>query len=242
MAQQLIKNYLTVYPDKARTFIGIGSALVVDGSSLYKDCFIYEADDAKYGAIDELLLQNVQIRQHAMYNKMVNGYIVGGKFVEDVDGDHVSHVLDYENLHIVDLLAVDSVCSLQVLEGGVNLLRRCKPLLWLAALSPNVLDFITALGYKELSGGFYYIPEVVENIENNNIFCFWTGTNTMSHNRLGCLYNLRTQTDSNIILVTVDNLASFIKPEDPLHEAYQYLSETHKCDYLRVYFMQNLQL
>lgn len=240
MAHQLIKKYLTVYPDKARTFIGVGPALV-ESAALYKECFIYEPDDDKYAVVDGLGLPNVQLRQHAIFHKMVNGSMVDGKFVEDVNGEHVSHVLDYENLHIVDFLAIDCLCScsLQVLEGGINLLRRCKPLLYLSALNPEVLEFITALGYKDMTSGFYYIPEVVENIEKNNIFCFWTGTNPMSHNRLGCLYNLRTQTDSNIILVTVDNLASFIKPEDPLHEAYHYLSETHKCDYLRVYFMHH---
>jgi len=177
-----------------------------------------------------------------MYNKMVNGSLVDGNFVEDVDGELVSHVLDYENLHIVDFLAVNGSNNLNVLQGGVDLISRCKPLLYLpGSLSSELLDFIARFGYKEMcaDSGLYYIPEVVENLEKNNIYCFWTGTNPMSHNRLGCLYNLRTQTESNIILVTVDNLASFIKPEDPLHEAYQYLSETHKCDYLRVYFMHH---
>jgi hypothetical protein len=241
MAHQLIKKYLTVYPDKNRTFIGIGSYFL-DSTSLYKDFFIYEPDDDKYAALDALGLPNVQLRQHAMYNKMVNGSLVDGNFVEDVDGELVSHVLDYENLHIVDFLAVNGSNNLNVLQGGVDLISRCKPLLYLpGSLSNELLDFIARFGYKEMcaDSGLYYIPEVVENLEKNNIYCFWTGTNTMSHNRLGCLYNLRTQTESNIILVTVDNLASFIKPEDPLHEAYQYLSETHKCDYLRVYFMHH---
>lgn len=239
MAQLLIKKYLTVYPDKNRAFISVGAiAALEDCASLFKDCFVYEPDDDKYAAVDGLGLPNVQLRQHAMYNKMQNGSIVDGCFKEDINGELVSHVLDYENLHIVDFLAVNVDC-LQVLMGGVDLLRRCKPLLYLASLHSEVLEFIGALGYKDMDSGFYYIPEVVDNIEKNNIFCFWTGTNPMSHNRLGCLYNLRTQTDSNIILVTVDNLASFIKPEDPLHEAYQYLSETHKCDYLRVYFMHH---
>jgi hypothetical protein len=40
-----------------------------------------------------------------------------------------------------------------------------------------------------------------------------------------------------VILVTKANLHEYILPEHPLHEAYQYLSETHKADYLRTYFM-----
>jgi hypothetical protein len=42
-------------------------------------------------------------------------------------------------------------------------------------------------------------------------------------------------TKLNVILVTPDNLNKYIK--EPLHEGYQYLSETHKADYLRTYFM-----
>lgn len=244
MEQQLINKYLTIYPDKGRTFISVGSDLVVACAQLYKDCLVYEPDDVKYAAVDGLSLVNVQLRQHAMYNKISSGSLVDGKFVKVDNGEHMSHVLDYENLHIVDFLAIGTDV-LQVLEGGVNLLQRCKPLLWLGLVNSEVLTFISALGYKGLSfdcsssSNFFYIPEVVENIEKNNIFCFWTGTNIMTHNRIGCLYNLRTQTDSNIILVTVDNLSTYIKPEAPLHEAYQYLSETHKCDYLRTYFMHH---
>lgn len=72
---------------------------------------------------------------------------------------------------------------------------------------------------------------------NNTIYCFWTGTNLMSDNRKRCVENLREVTECNVVLVTPDNLSSFILDEAPLHEAYQYLSETHKADYLRTYFM-----
>jgi hypothetical protein len=50
---------------------------------------------------------------------------------------------------------------------------------------------------------------------------------------------LKSQTGCHIELITVDNLEKYIKPEDPLHPAYPYLSETHKCDYLRTYFMRH---
>jgi hypothetical protein len=40
-----------------------------------------------------------------------------------------------------------------------------------------------------------------------------------------------------VLLVTKGNLAGYILPDHPLHPAYQYLSETHKADYLRTYFM-----
>jgi hypothetical protein len=46
--------------------------------------------------------------------------------------------------------------------------------------------------------------------------------------------------ECKLILVTPDNLNSFILPDQPLHEGYPYLSETHKADYLRTYFMHFL--
>ena len=59
----------------------------------------------------------------------------------------------------------------------------------------------------------------------------------MSYNRVECLENLRTVSDCEVVLVTPHNLDEFILAEEPLHPAYQYLSETHKADYLRTYFM-----
>lgn len=70
-----------------------------------------------------------------------------------------------------------------------------------------------------------------------NIYVFWTGTNNMSDNRIRCLNNLKQVSGANIILVTPKNLNEFILPTEPLHPAYNYLSETHRADYLRTYFM-----
>lgn len=69
------------------------------------------------------------------------------------------------------------------------------------------------------------------------IFCFWTGENEMSLNRKRCLQNLKKKSASNIILITKKNLQKYILPSNPLHPAYNHLSETHKADYLRTYFM-----
>lgn len=73
-------------------------------------------------------------------------------------------------------------------------------------------------------------------IETNNIvYQFWTGDNDMSENRKTCL-----QTSQNLgvktILITKQNLNEYIN-EHPLHKAYQFLSDIHKSDYLRCYFM-----
>lgn len=74
-------------------------------------------------------------------------------------------------------------------------------------------------------------------IEQKIIFIFWTGTNEMSFRRIHCINALKEQTECEIKLITVDNLKDYIVEEDPLHPAYEYLSETHKCDVLRTYFM-----
>jgi len=74
-------------------------------------------------------------------------------------------------------------------------------------------------------------------IEEKILYCFWTGDNHMSENRQRCLSDLITNSECNVKLITKYNLNEYILPEHPLHESYQYLSETHKSDYLRTYFM-----
>ena len=73
---------------------------------------------------------------------------------------------------------------------------------------------------------------------NNKIYCFWTGNNQMSKQRKECLNQLKDKSQSNVILVTPETLNNYILEDYPLHEAYIYLSETHKADYLRTYFMR----
>ena len=72
---------------------------------------------------------------------------------------------------------------------------------------------------------------------NKSIFVFWTGDNEMSQTRADCLRQLREVSACHVILVTKHNLHDYLLPNEPLHYAYQFLSETHKADYLRTYFM-----
>ena len=73
-------------------------------------------------------------------------------------------------------------------------------------------------------------------METNNIYCFWTGDNILNENRKKCLEYSKEKTMCNLVLVTKNDLDKYILKEHPLHPAYQYLSETHKADYLRTYF------
>lgn len=69
------------------------------------------------------------------------------------------------------------------------------------------------------------------------IYCFWTGKNELTPNRQYCLDQLRNTSECNVVLVTRENLHEYILPDHPLHPSYAFLSETHKADYLRTYFM-----
>lgn len=76
----------------------------------------------------------------------------------------------------------------------------------------------------------------MERIDKPNLYCFWTGNNPLTENRKRNLKTL-VNTGFNVKLITPDNLNEYILPEHPIHDGYQYLSETHKSDYLRCYFM-----
>ena len=62
----------------------------------------------------------------------------------------------------------------------------------------------------------------------------------MCENRKNALKELINISKCNVKLVTKCNLGNYILRHAPLHPAYQYLSETHKADYLRTYFMHFL--
>lgn len=59
----------------------------------------------------------------------------------------------------------------------------------------------------------------------------------MSETRKGCLNQLREVSQCEVVLVTQQTLPRYIHPGYPLHEGYPYLSEVHRADYLRCYFM-----
>ena len=85
---------------------------------------------------------------------------------------------------------------------------------------------------------FLYKTKKIDNLDKikPNLYCFWTGTNPLTENRKRNLETLK-NTGFNIVLVTPDNLNEYILNDNPLHDGYQFLSETHKSDYLRCYFM-----
>lgn len=67
-----------------------------------------------------------------------------------------------------------------------------------------------------------------------NLYCFWFGDG-MSENRRKCFRSIVKHSGVKVSLVTQNTLTEYITA--PLHEGFQYLSPTHKSDYLRSYFM-----
>ena len=78
--------------------------------------------------------------------------------------------------------------------------------------------------------GYAYVKPVV--------YCFWTGDNPMSPNRVKALNTMRENIGVEIDFIDVAELNRRVGIEN-LHPAYKYLSCNHKSDYLRCYFMNH---
>lgn len=83
---------------------------------------------------------------------------------------------------------------------------------------------------------FEYSDELVEHVDRV-IYIFWTGDNEITPNRMKGIESMEKVCGVEVKLITPKNLPDYIKEEDPLPEAYQYLSYVHRADYLRSYFM-----
>lgn len=67
------------------------------------------------------------------------------------------------------------------------------------------------------------------------IFTFWTGQNKMSENRIKSLDTIAAFSGVPVVFITQNTLKDFAI--HTIHPAYEYLSNVHKSDYLRCYFM-----
>lgn len=69
------------------------------------------------------------------------------------------------------------------------------------------------------------------------IFCFWMNEGDLPEIRKKNLELLTHNCGVPIVLITKYNLKSWVLTEYPLHPSFEFLSEVHKTDYLRCYFM-----
>lgn len=74
-----------------------------------------------------------------------------------------------------------------------------------------------------------------------NLYSFWVGHNNlvMNQNRINGLESIKNNSNVNFILINNENLPDYILEGHPLHQGFNYLSDVHKADYLRTYFMHH---
>jgi FkbM family methyltransferase len=169
-------------------------------------------------------------------------------------GDRVKTIRldDDEDIRIsdIDFIKIDTEGhELFVLKGAEQTLLRCKPLIQLETnglsdkyfgiSKQQIFDYLYSLGACEwdVSDGansYFYFPNLSLVVEPKTIFCLWMGSNPMSESRQQAL---KTFPENQLKLITKDNLHEYILSSEPLHPAFQYLSETHKADYMRTYLM-----
>jgi len=77
----------------------------------------------------------------------------------------------------------------------------------------------------------------IDGVKNKIIWCFWFGEQR-SLDREKCLTRLK-DLNKNLILITEKNYKKYENLADPYHSALNFLSSTHKSDYLRAYFMHH---
>jgi len=68
------------------------------------------------------------------------------------------------------------------------------------------------------------------------IWSFWYN-GSMNENRTRSFELMKTYLEVPVCLVTKANLHEFVHPEYPIHQAFDYLSDVHKSDYLRIYLL-----
>lgn len=90
--------------------------------------------------------------------------------------------------------------------------------------------------FLEQPSDFEYSDDLEKHVDRV-IYIFWTGDNEITPNRLEGIKSLEKVSGVEVKLITPNNLRDYIKEDDPLPEAYRYLSLNHRSDYLRSYFM-----
>lgn len=234
---------------------------------LYKNCIAYEPQSENFRFLVKNIQENkmsdrTTICNIGVGNKKTNGRMIYHEgnnsgcyyFKENENNENNNEVLVNRlddminhNMNNIDFIKIDTEgYELNVLKGAEKTILNNKPLLqvknnglserYFGISNNDIHSYLTGLGallFDSINGNnYYYFPNDSLCIEPKRIFCFWTGNNEITPNRKESL-----KTIENYTLITPQNLNNYILKSNPLHEAYQYLSETHKSDYLRTYFM-----
>ena len=178
-----------------------------------------------------------------------------GGFMKDklVECKRLDDVFPVTATNDLDFIKIDVHGSeLRVLQGAKETILRCKPLIQIETNSHakdiygienrETIQYLLDLGYRYFDNSdgpnpFFYFPNITLSISPKIIYTFWNGDLEMSENRISNLNDLKNISQCNVVLVKECSLSDYILVSEPLHPAFQYLSATHKADYLRTYFM-----
>ena len=78
-----------------------------------------------------------------------------------------------------------------------------------------------------------------DGVASNTVFCMWTGSNGMSEQRIVSLWSILNNIHCPLVFLNRDSLWKWERPDSKFHPAFEFLSETHKSDYLRCYLMHH---
>jgi FkbM family methyltransferase len=259
---KVVRKYQTIFPHKNRTYIDIGGHIgttALPYSRMFQNVYVYEPNRENYELLTKNIFNNKVLNitsvPKGIYNEECKGLILqhGNNsgcyyFHKQEDGEISCITLDSQKHKDVDFIKIDiEGAEFFALEGGIETIKKYKPLIHLEINglsernynieSNKIFNFVKELGYVLFSkpddnNYFFYYPEL-ERI----IYSFWTGSNQMSDNRKRCMEQFKNTSGCTTKLISSEILNEYILDSNPLHPAYQYLSETHKADYLRTYFM-----
>jgi hypothetical protein len=70
----------------------------------------------------------------------------------------------------------------------------------------------------------------------NNVYMAWFG-DEIPEIRKSSIEQFEKVSETNVVLITNENMGDYILDSEPLHPAYECLSQMHRSDYMRTYFM-----
>jgi hypothetical protein len=244
-----LDKFLSMFPHKNEKCIFIGNnfeSLTTDCFSKFKFCYGYIKNVVDFSDTCKMVVPN-----SIVYNLGISDHIY---FSED---NVLYKTLDQECLEKgianIDFINIDvNGDEIFVLKGAIDTIRAWKPLIRFNSSMESFykheiypmecINLLTNLGYIGFDNSdpdhlVMYCPNETLSILPRTVYTFWTGTNPMSHNRINCLMQLRQVSEADVLLIDVNHFQNYILQIEPLHPAFPYLSETHKADYLRCYFM-----
>ena len=258
----IVKKYLTIFPNKNRCYVDVGAHIgttIAAYSRLFSEIHGYEPNTKTFELLKKNITKNkiaCNIHNVGLYSEACRGDVhqhAGGNsgcyfFKPSESGSITCIPLDVQNHQRVDFMKLDTEGSeLFVLKGAEQTIRKWKPLIqvetneWSDRLygvsRKDILAYLKTLGYIEFDTSdpnniFMYCPELEEKLT-----CFWMSPTPMSSARELALQSIYETTGLSVKLLNLQTFKPYILQAHPLHPAFQFLSDVHKSDYLRTYFM-----